>query len=152
MDKETREYLESKFSALDQRFTGVDGQLAGIDQRFTRVDEQLARLDQQFTGVNEQLAGIDQRFRGIDEKFEDAKRYFGVVAEGLRSEVQQVTEGHQIILDGQTRIVGRIELAERELGAMIRFSYAELDRRIRALEEDTLTLKTRVDRIEASQG
>ena len=110
MDKETREFLERKFST------------------------------------------VDQRFAGIDEKFEETKRYFAVVAEGLRSEVQQVAEGHQIILDGQTRIVDRIEQAERELGAMIRFSYAELERRIRALEEEVLTLQTRVDRIEARQG
>jgi len=138
MDKETREFLESKFSTLNQRFTRVDEQLAGIDQRFARVDEQFAR--------------VDQRFSGIDEKFEETKRYFSVVAESLRSEVQQIADGHQIILDGQTRIVGRIEQAERELGAMIRFSYAELDRRIGALEEGALTLKTRVDRIEARQG
>ncbi len=112
MDKETREFLESKFSTLNQRFTRVDEQLAGIDQRFARVDEQFAR--------------VDQRFSGIDEKFEETKRYFSVVAESLRSEVQQIADGHQIIVDGQTRIVGRIEQAERELGAMIRFSYADL--------------------------
>jgi len=88
MDEETREFLERKFSA------------------------------------------VDERFGGIAEKFDETKRYFGVVAEGLRSEIQQVAEGHQIILEGQTRIVERIEQAERELGAMIRFSYAELDRRI----------------------
>lgn len=151
MDKETREFLERKFSTLDQRFNRVDEQFSRIDQRFTRVDEQLAGIDQRFTRVDEQLTGIDRRFGGIDEKFEDTKRYFGVVAEGLRSEVQQVAEGHQIILDGQTRIVGRIEQAERELGAMIRFSYSELDRRIRTLEEEVLTLQTRVDRIEAGQ-
>ncbi len=124
MDKETREFLESKFSTLNQRFA--------------RVDEQFAR--------------VDQRFSGIGEKFEETKRYFSVVAESLRSEVQQIADGHQIILDAQTRIVGRIEQAEREVGAMIRFSYAELDRRIGALEEEVLTLKTRVDRIEARQG
>ncbi len=99
MDKEAREFLESKLSTLNQRFTRVDEQLAGIDQRFARVDEQFAR--------------VDQRFSGFDEKFEETKRYFSVVAENLRSEVQQIADGHQIILDGQRRIVGRIEQAER---------------------------------------
>jgi len=112
MDKQTREFLEGKFSTLNQRFTRVDEQIAGIDQRFARVDEQFAR--------------VDQRFSGIDEKFEETKRYFSVVAESLRSEVQQIADGHQSILDGQTRIVGRIEQAEREVGATIRFRMLNL--------------------------
>lgn len=37
---------------------------------------------------------------------------------------------------------------ECELGAMIKFSYAELDRRIHAVEEKMLALETRVERIE----
>lgn len=32
------------------------------------------------------------------EEMEEVKRYFGVVAEGLRHDLQQVTEGHQVIL------------------------------------------------------
>jgi hypothetical protein len=35
----------------------------------------------------------------------------------------------KILVDGQARIVEKIEHVERELGAMIKFSYAELDRR-----------------------
>jgi hypothetical protein len=62
-------------------------------------------------------------------EIEEIKRYFGVVAEGLRSEIRQVAEGHQVLADGQVRILDRIDRLERELGAMIKFSYAELDRR-----------------------
>ena len=32
------------------------------------------------------------------EDMEGIKRYFGVVAEGLRHDLQQVAEGHQVIL------------------------------------------------------
>ena len=130
MDKETREFLENKFGIVEQRLTAIDGRLDTMDGRFTRIDE---------------------RFTGIDGKFEETKRYFGVLAEGLRSEVRQVAEGHQILVDGQARIVEKIEHVERELGAMIKFSYAELDRRIRAVEEKMLALETRVERIEAGQ-
>lgn len=51
MDKETREYLERKFSLIEERFSG------------------------------------------IDVRFEETKRHFGVIAEGLRSEIRQVAEG-----------------------------------------------------------
>ncbi len=35
---------------------------------------------------------------------------------------------------------------------MIKFSYAELDRRIRVLEQEVADLRSRVDRIEAAMG
>lgn len=83
---------------------------------------------------------------------EEIKRYFGVVAEGLRSEIRQVAEGHQVLVDGQARIMDRIDRLERELGAMIKFSYAELDRRIHTVEETVLSLQARVERLEARQN
>lgn len=68
------------------------------------------------------------------EEMEEIKRYFGVVAEGLERKVQQVAEGHQILMNGQSRIMDRIDRLERELGAMIKFSYSELECRMTALE------------------
>lgn len=130
MDKETKEFLENKFGIVERRLTAMDGRLETIDGRFTRIDE---------------------RFTDIDGKFEETKRYFGVLAEGLRSDIRQVAEGHHILVDGQARIVGKIEHVERELGAMIKFPYAELDRRIRAVEEKMLALETRVERIETGR-
>lgn len=35
---------------------------------------------------------------------------------------------------------------------MIRFSYAELDERLKSVERDVLLLKTRLDEIERGQG
>ncbi len=37
-------------------------------------------------------------------EIEEIKRYFEVVAEGLRSEIRQAAEGHQVLVDGQARI------------------------------------------------
>ena len=45
----------------------------------------------------------------------------------------------------------RIDRLERELGAMIKFSYAELDRRVRSPEETVLSLQTRMERLEGRQ-
>jgi hypothetical protein len=46
----------------------------------------------------------------------------------------------------------RMEEMERELGAMIRFSYAELDRRVRTLEDAVMSLRGRMERLEARQA
>jgi len=40
----------------------------------------------------------------------------------------------------------------QEVKAMIKFSYAELDRRVRSLEHEIVDLRSRVERIEAAIG
>ena len=73
---------------------------------------------------------------------EDIKRHFDTTAEALRSDVRTVAEG---VLTVQrdleaSRLESRAGFAETQ--AMIKFSHAELDRRVTALED-------RVSRIEA---
>lgn len=87
---------------------------------------------------------------------EEIKRHFGVVAEGLRSGIRAVAEGQQALRE---ELTGRIDGLEHklrtqfeEVKAMIRFSYAELDRRIRALETDVDGLRARLERVEARVG
>jgi hypothetical protein len=58
---------------------------------------------------------------------------------------------HQGLLEGQERILGRVERMERVLGAMIRISYAELDDRIRKCEHGLAMLQERWARVEARQ-
>lgn len=86
------------------------------------------------------------------DEMEEIKRYFSVVAEGLRGEIRQVSEG-VVNLDEKLERFRR-EVAEEfgEVKSMIRLSYAELDRRIRTLEEVVLSLQSRVERLEGRQG
>lgn len=85
------------------------------------------------------------------EEIEEIKRHFGVVAESLRSDIQQIAEGHEVIrheLQGQ-----REELREefKESKALVRVSFTQLDQGIHALESDVAVLKSRVDRLESSR-
>jgi hypothetical protein len=80
MDKETTKFLENKFGVVEQRLIAIDGRLDTMDGRFT----------------------------DIDGKFEETRRYFGVLAEGLRSEIRQVAEGHHILLDARPASWGRL--------------------------------------------
>jgi hypothetical protein len=74
-----------------------------------------------------------------------------VIAEGLRADIRQVAERHQFLVDGQARTIERIDQLERELGAMIRFSYVQLERRIQELERNYASLSERVERLESSR-
>lgn len=86
-------------------------------------------------------------------EMEEIKRHFGVVAEGLRNEIRQVAEGVINLNEKFDREISafRHEVKEefKEVRALIKFSYAELDQRIRLLEDGFHGLKTRLERLEA---
>ena len=69
-----------------------------LGRKFEAVD---TRLDQMAT--QEQLQAQQA----------ETRRHFEVVAEGMRADIRQVAEGHQFLVDGQARIMGRIERLAR---------------------------------------
>ncbi|MGH9365584.1 MAG: hypothetical protein ACRD1B_10035 [Thermoanaerobaculia bacterium] len=66
------------------------------------------------------------------ETTEEIKRHFGVVADGLRSEIRLVAEGLTAFREESKRDNEALRLEMRaefdEVKSMIRFSHAELDR------------------------
>lgn len=83
-----------------------------------------------------------------DAQVEEIKRHFRVVTEALRSDSRQVAEGHS----GIRREVQEMRDEFREMRALMRLSFSQLDERIRTLETDMLTLKARMDRFEAHRA
>lgn len=86
------------------------------------------------------------------EQMEEIKRHFGVVAEALRSDIRQIAEGHSTIRHELQDL--RIEFRDefKEMRALMRLSFSQLDQRIRSLESDISTLKARMDRLETSRA
>jgi len=88
------------------------------------------------------------------DEVEEIKRHFGVVAEGLQSQLKLAVEA----LDAKIDVLGRDLVALREetrrgfaeTQAMIKFSYAELDRRVSSLETIVSDLDTRLRRVEGN--
>lgn len=85
------------------------------------------------------------------EQIEEIKRHFGVVAEALRSDIQQVAEGHAVIRREMQSFREEVRDDLRETRALIRLSFAQLDQRIGTLEADLASLKSRVDRLESQR-
>ena len=85
-------------------------------------------------------------------QMEEIKRHFRVVIEGLESNIQIVAEGISNVDEKLERIRQEFKEEFREVKSMIKFSYAELDRRVQTLEESVLSLQTRMNRLEAKQG
>jgi predicted RNase H-like nuclease (RuvC/YqgF family) len=83
---------------------------------------------------------------------EETRRHFEVVAESLRDQMRTVAEG-VMNLDGKLEGFRReVEAEFTELKSMVRLSYAELERRIHALEQGYRSLEERVARVEARQA
>ena len=107
------------------------------------------------------LRSIDFNASGIDspkghvmdrETVDEIKRHFSVVAEELRSEVRTVAEGLQGFRDEVSAEFRAVREEISEVKAMIRLSFGELDRRMRSLESDVASLRTRLEKLEARSG
>jgi uncharacterized small protein (DUF1192 family) len=77
--------------------------------------------------------------------------HFGVVAEALRSDVRQIAEGHSVIRHELQEMRNEFRDEFKEMRALMRLSFAQLDQRIGTLEAELSSLKSRVDRLEASR-
>jgi predicted nuclease with TOPRIM domain len=87
-----------------------------------------------------------------DAHVEEIKRHFGVVAEALRSDIRQIAEGHSGIRHELQEIRDEFRDEFKEMRALMRLSFSQLDQRIRTLETDISTLKTRMDRLETHRA
>ncbi len=86
---------------------------------------------------------------------DETRRHFDVVAEQMRGKLQLVAEGASSLANRLDRLEQNLReeilQAQRELSAMIKFSYAELDRRVQALERGHRELEERVRRLESAR-
>ncbi len=84
----------------------------------------------------------------------DTRRHFDVVTEGTRHEIRLVAESVAHSSEKLDREAGDIRDEMRrgfaETQAMIKFSHAELDRRVGKLEQAFAELQARVERLETT--
>lgn len=83
------------------------------------------------------------------ETVEEIKRHLGIVAEGLGSEIRAVAEGQEQLRSEMNERFSEVRAEFEEVKAMIRFSYAELDRRLRTVESEVTDLRARLEKVEA---
>ncbi len=83
---------------------------------------------------------------------EEIVHQFHVISEDVISQVKQVAEGVANVDEKLDRrfneLKAEIQETRQEVLAAVKFSYAELDKRITTLEKEFLELKHRVEKIE----
>ena len=92
----------------------------------------------------------------VDEKASETQRRFEIVAGGLEKKIDMIIEAlASFRAESQRGIESLREETVRGIAdtqAMIRFSHAELDRRIRTLEQIVANLEARVERLETTSN
>lgn len=95
---------------------------------------------------------LDQKFEQVNYRFigfkEDVVHQFHIISEDLISKVQLVAEGVATLNEKLDRHIDENRREHQEIMAAIKFSYAELDKRITTLETEMEDLKRRMDKIE----
>jgi uncharacterized protein with HEPN domain len=113
-------------------------------------------LDPKFQKIDAEFEKIDERFERIDSKFVEFKKEivheFHIISEGVINKLQLVGEGLINLDEKFSRRMDDLERKNeeqhRDILAAVKFSYAELDKRITTLESEVKDLKLRMDKIE----
>jgi predicted nuclease with TOPRIM domain len=84
----------------------------------------------------------------MQEFADEIKRHFDVSAEALRSEIRQVADGFRSLDEKVARGFEDVAREFDEVKAMIKFSHAELARRLDTHDHELADLRERVERLE----
>jgi chromosome segregation ATPase len=132
---ERADRLDARFDGLDARFDGLDSRVDAIDAKVDRVDAKVDRVDAKVDRVDAKVDRVDAK---VDDRFDDALRHFDVTAEKLQSHIMLVAEAVKVVAEDlvrtRTALDEKIDHTTAETQAMIRFSHAELSKRVEALE------------------
>jgi len=127
------------------------------DDLTKRILDELVALRRSSEGVEAKqdnlqkaFVGLETKFEGVEAKQDELHRYFGVIAEDLRSDIQQVAEGVSSVSERLDRFQVEVAREFSEVRAMIPLSYSQLDRRLRTLEDSLESLQSRVLRLESA--
>jgi chromosome segregation ATPase len=124
MDRELIAYLDQRFAKIDERF-------AKIDERFAQIDERFAKIDQRLEKIDGRLDKLESRMERLEESVQQTQ----VTQEHLSGEVRILAEG---VIGVEEKLQAlRMEMTHGfdRLEASIAPYYADLNRRVRALEE-----------------
>jgi hypothetical protein len=133
----TRRDFEELFAGFEKR---QDEKLMGLEDR---VDEKFKGLDGRFNSLEGRQ---DEKSKGLEER---VINQFHVIAEGLTDHIKLLAEGHTGILNRLDRTEKENERQHLETRALVKLSFAELDRRLSDLESQMLQIQEWKKKVEA---
>lgn len=141
MDQELISYLDRRFEETTRRISEETARQIGTVREDLRTE-----IREQVGTVRGELRSDIAAARG---EVRTEIRQLGVTVEALRTQIQTVAEGVATVDEKLERFRQEVSEEFDEVKSMIKFSYAELDRRINQLETRTRDIEARVGRLEA---
>lgn len=83
--------------------------------------------------IKQQFDGLRAEIHSVADQGEQIKRSLGVLSESLRTDIRMVAEGFILTNERLDRFESRVYEEFGELKAMMRLSFADLDRRLQSL-------------------
>jgi chromosome segregation ATPase len=120
--------LDGKVVSLDDRVVALDGKVVSLDDRVVALDGKVVSLDDRVVALDGKVAALDGKVTALDGKVTVLDRKVDRIHQELKTEIQETRQ---------------------EILAAVKFSYAELDRRLTTLEKEFFELKLRVEKIES---
>ena len=151
-DEELKRLLEANRQHFDETADRLVDRVTKESRHFFEVSAEATR--HQIGIIAEKVTRFDERLDEIEGRME---RGFEEI-EGRMDRVEgRMDRGFEEIEGRMDRVEGRMDRGFAETQAMIKFSHAELDRRVRTLEENQRVLEqglnelqTRLERLEGS--
>jgi tetrahydromethanopterin S-methyltransferase subunit G len=132
-DEELKALFQANADAMHQRFEQ-------IDSRFEQIDSRLGRMDARFEQID---ARLDETNRRIETTSAELRHQFEIAAEHTDSKFERLVEVIALLDEKIDRRTNGIEEEMRrgfaDTHALIESSYADLDRRVRVLEDSKST-------------
>ena len=139
-NEQTRRHFDVVAESLRSDIGKVAEGVAANTERLDRVDARLDKLEQHAERVDVHLVALDHKFEALDHKVEALDHKVEILDQKVE------TLDHK--LDG---FIAETRTNFEEVRASIKFSYAELDRRLTFLESGFKDLSTRMASLESRQ-
>jgi len=124
-------------SGITQHFDGLRTEIRAVAQETEGLRTEIRAVAQETEGLRNEVRAVAQEtkelrseIRSVADRGEEIKRSLGAVSESLRTDIRTVAEGLIGTNERLDRFESRVFEEFGELTAMVRLSFAELDRRL----------------------
>lgn len=112
MDKETRDYLDTRFATIDTHFKAIDTRFEAIDTHFDAIDTR--------------FEAIDTRFEAIDRRFAELEEFVGTAIDGHTQQFQNQFDAHLRLITAINDRLSNLEHQMRDIGTRLDAMQAEI--------------------------
>jgi chromosome segregation ATPase len=125
---ELKAEIDNKTQPIAQAVTFLDGRVTSLDGKVTALDGKVTALDGKVTALDGKVTALDGKVTALNGKVTALDGKVDRIHQEIKKEIQETRQ---------------------EVLAAVKFSYAELDRRLTLLENEFLELKRRIEKIES---